>query len=217
MTQASPVPDTEEAPPWRRMAFEVGPLVVFFIANQTTDIMVATALFMGAAVIAVSLSWWVERRVPPMPLISAGFVVLFGALTLAFDDDLFIKIKPTVVNLLFAGALGVGLLARFDLLKLLMGGVMQLTDRGWRLLTMRWAVFFVFLAIVNEIVWRNFSTEFWAGFKLFGIFPMTLAFGLAQIPLALKYAPDAAAATDDEDGATAGQDTASRQGDQPTQ
>ena len=208
----SPNPAAAEAaaPPWRRMAFEVGPLVVFFVANQTSGIMVATALFMAAAVIAVGLSWRMERRVPLMPLISAAFVVLFGGLTLALDDDLFIKIKPTVVNLLFAGAILVGLALRQDILKIVIGGVMHLTDRGWRILSIRWAVFFVFLAIVNEVVWRNFSTEFWAGFKLFGIFPMTLAFGLAQIPLALRYAPPEAAGEADAGEPEPGGDPESR-------
>ena len=196
MSQTNTQTETDDAPPWRRMAFEVGPLAVFFVANQTSGIMLATGLFMVAAVIAVTLSWRVERRVPPMPVISTGFILLFGGLTLLLDDELFIKIKPTVVNLLFAAALVVGLVFRLDILKLLMGGVLQMTDQGWRILSMRWAAFFVFLAIVNEIVWRSFSTEFWAGFKLFGIFPMTLMFGLAQIPLAMRHAVPATSAGD---------------------
>ena len=194
--QTQPHTETADAAPWRRLGFEAGPLAVFFVANQLSGIMLATGLFMIAAVIAVGLSWHVERRVPPMPLISTAFILLFGGLTLLLDDDLFIKIKPTVVNLLFAAALSVGLAFRLDILKLLMGGVLQMTDQGWRILSMRWAAFFVFLAIVNEIVWRNFSTEFWAGFKLFGIFPMTLLFGLAQIPLAMRHGLPEASARD---------------------
>ena len=184
--------------PGRRLALEAGPLAVFFIANQIWEIMTATALFMVSATIAVVLSIRLERRVPIMPVVSCGFVLLFGGLTLALDDDLFIKIKPTITNLMFAAILMAGLAYRRYFLKLIAGAVFPMTDHGWRILTLRWSVFFVFLAIVNEIVWRNFSTEFWAGFKLFGIFPMTLAFGLAQIPLAMRYQTVDAGAADDQ-------------------
>jgi intracellular septation protein len=145
---------------------------------------------MAAAAVAVALSIRLERRVPLMPLIGCGFVLAFGGLTLALDDDLFIKIKPTVVNLLFAAVLFSGLALRRDWLKLILGQMMSLTDRGWRILTWRWAVFFVFLAIVNEVVWRSFSTEFWAGFKLFGMLPLTMTFALLQVPTILKHAAE---------------------------
>ena len=178
-----------EAPvsPFRRMAIEAGPLVVFFIANSAYDIMIGTAAFMVATAISLAVSLKVERRIPLMPLISSVFVLLFGGFTLVLDDDLFIKIKPTVVNLFFAAALLGGLLAGRVFLKHLMGGILLLDNTGWRILSWRWTAFFVFLAIVNEIVWRNFSTDTWVSFKVFGIMPMSLVFGLAQVPLIQKH------------------------------
>lgn len=173
--------------PFRRMAIEAGPLVVFFIANSAYDIMIGTAAFMVATAISLAVSLKVERRIPLMPLVSSVFVLLFGGLTLALDDDLFIKIKPTVVNLFFATVLLGGLLAGRVFLKHLMGGILLLDNTGWRILSWRWTAFFVFLAIVNEIVWRNFSTDTWVSFKVFGIMPMSLVFGLAQVPLIQKH------------------------------
>jgi len=184
-TQSPQIPQTDAAV-WRRLGLEAGPLVVFFVANQIWEIFTATALFMGAMIIAVAASWRLERRVPIMPVVSCAFVVLFGGLTLALENDLFIKLKPTIVNLLFAAILFVGLASRKTYLKLVLGAVMHLTDRGWTVLTWRWAFFFIVLAILNEIVWRSFSTDFWAGFKLFGIMPLTLMFAAAQMPLILK-------------------------------
>ena len=122
-----------------------------------------------------------------MPLVGAVFVLIFGGLTLALDDDLFIKIKPTVVNCLFATLLFAGLAWRRSLLKLLMGSVLVLDEIGWRKLTWRWAFFFVALAVLNEIVWRNFSTDVWVNFKVFGLLPLSLVFGAAQIPLILRH------------------------------
>ena len=178
-----------EAPvsPFRRMAIEAGPLVVFFIANSAYDIMIGTAAFMVATAISLAVSLKVERRVPLMPLVSSVFVLLFGGLTLALDDDIFIKLKPTIVNLFFASVLLGGLLARKVFLKHLMGGILQLDDTGWRILSWRWMGFFVFLAIVNEIVWRNFSTDTWVSFKVFGIMPLSLVFGLLQVPVIQKH------------------------------
>ncbi len=170
-----------------KFLFEIGPLVVFFFANSKWGIMPATAAFMVATGIAVPAAWWLQRRIPVMPLVSGVFVLGFGALTLALDDETFIKLKPTIVNLLFAAILAGGLALRLRLLEKLFDSVLQLTERGWRLLTIRWMLFFVVLAALNEIVWRTQTTEFWIQFKLFGIMPLTLIFSMAQLPLIARY------------------------------
>jgi intracellular septation protein len=118
-----------------------------------------------------------------MPLISGACVVVFGGLTLWLQDDHFIKIKPTIVNALFAAALFGGLLAGQSLLKVVFGEVFRLNEDGWRKLTIRWACFFAFLALLNEVVWRTVSTDTWVSFKVFAIMPLTMAFALAQIGL----------------------------------
>jgi intracellular septation protein len=170
-----------------KLVFEIGPLVVFFVANGRWGILPATAAFMAATAVALPASWLLERRLPVMPLVSGVFVLAFGGLTLLLADETFIKLKPTIVNLLFAAILFGGLVLRLPLLQKLFGTVFQLTDRGWRLLTVRWAVFFVCLAVLNEIVWRTQTTEVWIQFKLFGIMPLTLVFSLAQLPLITRY------------------------------
>lgn len=170
-----------------KFVFEIGPLVVFFIANGKWGIMPATGAFMAATAVAVPAAWWLQGRIPVMPLVSGVFVLGFGALTLALDNETFIKLKPTVVNLLFAAILGGGLLLRLRLLEKLFDTVLQLTERGWQLLTVRWMLFFVVLAALNEIVWRTQTTEFWIQFKLFGIMPLTVVFSLMQLPLIARY------------------------------
>lgn len=176
-----------------KLALEVGPLVVFFVVNGRWGLMPATAAFMAATAVAVPACWRLEGRLPVMPLVSGVFVLGFGGLTLLFDDETFIKTKPTVVNLLFAAILFGGQTLDLRLLPRLLGDALQLSDRGWRLLTLRWAGFFVVLAAANEAVWRNWSTEAWIQFKLFGIVPLTLAFSLAQLPLIARYRAGAAA------------------------
>ncbi len=170
-----------------KLVLEAGPLVVFFVANSYFGIFPATGAFMVATILALTVSRLKYGRIPVMPLVSGFFVLTFGALTLYFQEEYFIKIKPTIVNLLFSTILFGGLLAGHSLLRYLFGEVFKLQDRGWRLLTFRWACFFVFLAVVNEVVWRNFSTEFWAGFKLMGVMPITMIFALSQIALLQKY------------------------------
>ncbi|MGQ3028901.1 MAG: septation protein A [Ferrovibrionaceae bacterium] len=172
-----------------KLALEAGPLVVFFVGNAKFGIFHATAAFMVAMVAALGVSWAMTRKLPIMPLVGAIFVVIFGGLTLILQDDLFIKLKPTIVNLLFATILFGGLVMRRPLLKPLLGAALTLDDRGWDILTRRWAIFFVVLAILNEVVWRGFSTEFWISFKLFGIMPLTLLFGIAQMPLIKRHMP----------------------------
>ncbi len=191
---------------WLKLVIEAGPLVVFFLINGRKGfpefrhlwlaegaeplvgqaLFEATGAFMIATIIALAIGWTVERKIPVMPLVSGIFVLVFGGLTLVLADELFIKLKPTLVNMLFAVILFGGLLTGRSLLKPLLGAAVQLTERGWRVLTLRWAIFFVVLAILNEIVWRNFSTEFWVSFKLFGIMPLTFLFATSQTPLFLR-------------------------------
>ena len=147
--------------------------------------------FMVAIVISLIASRILFGRVPVMPLVTGVFVLVFGGLTLWLQDEQFIKIKPTLVNALFAGALFTGLLAGRSLLKIVFGEVFRLTDEGWRKLTLRWACFFTFLAVLNEVVWRSFSTDVWVSFKVFGIMPLTMIFAIAQMGLLKKHEPRA--------------------------
>jgi intracellular septation protein len=166
-----------------KLAVEVGPLVVFFLVNARAGIYWGTGIFMLATIAALVASRFMFGRVPIMPLISGACVVVFGGLTLWLHDDNFIKIKPTIVNGLFAAALFGGLMGGHSLLKLVFGEVFRLNEDGWRKLTVRWACFFTFLALLNEIIWRSVSTDAWVSFKVFAIMPLTMAFALAQIGL----------------------------------
>jgi len=130
------------------------------------------------------------RHIAVMPLVTAAIVLVFGGLTLFLHDDLFIKLKPTIIYVLFGGTLLVGLALGKPLLGLLFESVFHLTEEGWRKLTWRWALFFLLLAIVNEIVWRTQTTDFWVSFKLFGVVPLTFVFGALQYPLLVKYSVD---------------------------
>ncbi len=166
---------------------ELGPLVVFFVVNSQAGIFVGTAWFMVATAIALTVSRVMLGRIPVMPLISGVFILVFGGLTLWLQDSLFIKIKPTIVNLLFASILFAGLALRQSLLKYVLGEAFSLTDEGWRILTIRWGLFFLFLAVLNEIVWRNFSEDFWVSFKLWGLMPITMVFAMSQVGLLQRY------------------------------
>ena len=172
-----------------KLLVEVGPLVVFFAFNYYSGIFWGTGAFMVATAISLIASRVLFGRVPVMPLVTGVFVLVFGGLTLWLQDDHFIKIKPTIVNLLFAGALFTGLLAGHSLLKIVFGEAFRLTDEGWRKLTIRWACFFTFLALLNEVVWRSLSTDAWVNFKVFGIMPLTMIFALSQMGLLKQYEP----------------------------
>jgi intracellular septation protein len=173
-----------------KLLVEIGPLVVFFIANSQYDIFAATGAFMAATALSLIASRLIFKRVPAMPLVTGIFVFIMGGLTLYLHDELFIKLKPTIVNVLFASILLGGLAYGHSLLKYLFSDVFQLLDEGWRKLTLRWALFFLFLAVLNEIVWRLFSTDFWVAFKVFGIMPLTLIFSIMQLGLMQRYQID---------------------------
>ena len=173
--------------PLLKLITEVGPLAVFFIGNSKFGIFPATAAFMVATAIAIPISWKIEGKLPIMPIIIGIFVVFFGSLTLIFQDPTFIKIKPTIVNLVFAAGLIISrTFFQKNVLKIIFNKAFNLTERGWRVLNIRWSFFFIFLAILNEIVWRNYSTEIWISFKLWGIMPLTIVWTLAQMPLVSK-------------------------------
>lgn len=192
--------------PVLKLALEFGPLVAFFFANARGEwiverfpslenlggpIFVATAVFMVATAIALTLSWILTRTIPRMPLISGIFVFVFGALTLWLQNDLFIKVKPTIVNTLFGTMLLVAWYGfKTSLLKYVFDAAFQIDEEGWAKMTVRWGLFFFFLAVLNEVVWRNFSTDFWVAFKVWGTMPITIAFTLAQVPLLMKHSTE---------------------------
>lgn len=180
-------PQRAEINPLLKLALELGPLAIFFFANSRFGIFTATAVFMVAITIALAASWILTRKLAIMPLITGIVVLIFGGLTIYLQNDLFIKLKPTIVNCMFGAILLGGLYFGKSLLGYVFDSVFKLTDEGWRLLTFRWGVFFFVLAVINEIVWRNFSTDFWVSFKVFGFMPITLAFTLFQMPLITKH------------------------------
>jgi intracellular septation protein len=173
--------------PLVKLGLELGPLVLFFLANQRAGIFSATALFVAATVVALGIHYAFMRKLPIMPLVSGVVVVVFGGLTLALQDEHFIKLKPTIVNTMFGLTLLGGLYFRKPLLAIVLDSMFVLTDEGWRKLTLRWALFFFVLAALNEIVWRTQSTDVWVSFKVFGIMPLTVVFALAQMPLLMRY------------------------------
>jgi len=187
MAEDAAVKPAQESPGARaqilKLAVEVGPLVVFFIVNARAGIFWGTGVFMVTTIVALIASRFMFGRIPVMPLVSGACVIVFGGLTLWLQDDHFIKIKPTIVNGLFAAALFGGLLAGHSLLKVVFGEVFRLNEDGWRKLTLRWACFFTFLAVLNEVVWRTVSTDTWVSFKVFAIMPLTMVFALAQLGL----------------------------------
>ncbi len=194
--------------PWVKFLLEMGPLLLFFFANSkpklfeplvapflpetilngpSAGLFTATVVLMVAVVAALIASFVTTKRLPIMPLVTAVLVLVFGALTLYLQDDRFIKMKPTVLYLAFSRALSGGLLFNKPLLPIVLDNAMSLTERGWRLLTIRWAVFFFVLAILNEIVWRTQSNDVWVAFKFPGTVILIFLFTFAQVPLIMKH------------------------------
>lgn len=172
--------------PWLKFALELGPLALFFLVYGKLGIFAATGVLMAGVLVTLAVSYALLRRIPIMPLVTAVIVVAFGSLTLIFHDETLIKIKPTALYLLFGVALFVGLAIKKPLLKILFDGALHVTEEGWRVLTWRWAFFFLALAVLNEIVWRTQTTDLWVKFKTFGFMPLTLLFALAQAPLIMR-------------------------------
>ncbi len=198
-------PEEKAKPPVNpilKLVLELGPLMVFFFANARGEwlattfpvlanfggpIFIATGLFMAATAIALIVSWLLLRTLPLMPLVSGVVVFVFGGLTLYLQDAVFIKMKPTIINTLFGAVLLGGLVFGKSLLGYVFDSAYRLDAEGWRKLTFRWGLFFLFLAVLNEIVWRNFSTDTWVAFKVWGTMPITLVFVFSQIPLIMKH------------------------------
>ena len=173
--------------PIYKLLIDIGPLAVFFYFYSKNGLQASILPFMIATVIAVIFSYILERRIPIMPTVGAAIVLVFGGLTIYFDNDIFFKMKPTIINLLFALILYGGIIFKKSLLKYLLGAALQLEEKGWKILTQRWIGFFIALAILNEIVWRTQSTDLWVSFKVFGILPITFIFTMTQFPLIKKY------------------------------
>jgi intracellular septation protein len=180
--------------PLLKILLDLGPLVLFFFANSRYGIFAATATFMVAVLAALAVSYAMTRHLPIMPVVTAIVVVVFGGLTLILHDATFIKVKPTIIYALFGAVLLGGLFFNKPLLGVVFDSLFQLTEEGWRKLTWRWAIYFFVLAVLNEIVWRNFSTNVWVDFKVFGVTPLTFVFAALQTPLLKRYTVEPAPA-----------------------
>src|SRR5215510_2797232 len=203
---------TQEKPqlsPGLKLVLDLGPLLLFFFANsrpqmfapllapflpaellsgEHAGIFTATAVFIPAVLIALGIGYALTRHLPVMPVVTAIIVVVFGGLTLALQNETFIKLKPTIIYVLFGAVLLGGLAFGKSLLGMVFDSVFHLTEEGWRKLTVRWAAFFLVLAVLNEIVWRTQTTDLWVSFKVFGVVPLTFVFAALQYPLLTKYA-----------------------------
>ncbi len=174
-------------PRWLKPTVDYGPLAVFLLAYIKVGLLTATGALIAATAVAVALALWAERRVPWVPLTTAVVVGIFGGLTLWSGDEIFIKMKPTIVQALFAAVLLGGLAFGRPLLKPLLGTAWPMSEAGWRRLSLRFALFFVVMAALNEAVWRTQSTDVWVTFKVFGLLGLTLLFSIAQAPLMMRH------------------------------
>jgi intracellular septation protein len=179
--------DKTQPHPLFKLVTELGPLIVFFAVNAKFHLFAATGAFMVAIVAAMIASYVVTKHIPVMALVTGVIVLVFGTLTLVLHDETFIKVKPTIIYGLFAAVLGGGLLFGRSFIAIMFDQMFNLTAQGWRILTMRWALFFLGMAILNEVIWRTQSTNFWVNFKVFGVTTLTMIFAIAQMPLTKRY------------------------------
>ena len=189
--------------PFSKLILEMGPLIIFFVCyynapipeNLKNDldeanlfkIIFATKIFVPAILVALFIGWFQTKKIAKMPLITAILVVVFGGLTIWLNNPIFIKMKPTLIYLIFSAILGYGLLKKKSYLKILMGSAIPMNEEGWLILSKRFVGFFVLLAFTNEIIWRFFSQDFWVNFKTFGLPILLIFFMVFQFNLFNKY------------------------------
>jgi intracellular septation protein len=179
-----------ELNPILKLALDLGPLLLFFFVNSRWGIYAATGTFMVATIVSLIVTYVLIRRIAIMPLVSAIVVMVFGGLTIWFQNETFIKVKPTIIYTLFAVLLLGGLALGRSLIALVLDSMFNLDAEGWKKLTLRWGLFFLVMAVVNEIVWRSVSTDAWVAFKTFGFLPLTVLFALAQTPLMMRHSTE---------------------------
>lgn len=173
-----------------KLFLEFMPLGLFFLATTEYDFWTSTAVLMVATVVSLVMTWWLFEQLALMAIITAVTSIGAGGFTLIWDDPMFVQMKPTIVGLIFAVILAAGLTLRRPVFKVLLGQNLQLTEEGWRVLTWLWLGYFIFITVLNELIWRNYSWEFWAAFKAFGLMPLTIIYGLPQVYLLKRYQPD---------------------------
>ena len=192
--------------PTLKFFLELGPLVVLIFGKSRGELLaekftvlaklggtlfIATALFMVATVISLAVSWSLTRTIPMMPLVSGVVVIVFGGLTLWLQDEIFIKMKPTIVNTLFGVLLLGGLfIFKTSLLRYVFDSAFKIDNEGWNTLTLRWGIYFFAMALLNEVIWRNFSTDFWVAFKVWGFTPLAIIFTMSQMPLIMRHSTE---------------------------
>ena len=188
---ANPAAQSEGAPaerPGRKLLLDLGPLVVFFAVNyMTADFMLAVKVLVGTTVVTLAVGWMLERRVSMMALVGCIAVAFFGGLSVYFDNDLFIKIKPTVLTCLLAAVIAGGRLIGHNPLGAIMGTQLRMSDTGWRAISWLWVAMFLTTALANEIAWRTMSTDDWVTFKVFGITAISLVFTVISVPIMTRH------------------------------
>jgi intracellular septation protein len=173
-----------------KFLYDYLPLIIFFIcykfAKTPNPLITATIFMVLTTIVALIISYILTKTIPMVALVSGLVLSVFGGLTIFLQDDIFIKIKPTIINLIFAAILLYGYLSKKAFLSYLLGEQIKMSEKAWLTLSMRWAIFFIFLALLNETIWRNFPTDFWVQFKVFGMMPISIFFTISQLPFMMR-------------------------------